>query len=98
MKRFDVLSHLVQLGLCLSTLLVRCQIVLPHYLPNTSLMVLSDDALIIDLGLDRFEILFQRHIAKERDVMTALTAVLTLKVLVLILARLEDDMARGNEK
>lgn len=95
---FHRLPRVVQLDLDVLALLVRCRVILPLKHPNTPLLILGDKRLASDLGLDRLEVLVERRIAEERDVITALAVVLTPEVFVLVLVQREDDVASGNEE
>jgi hypothetical protein len=83
--------RLVQLDLGLLMLLVHCRVVLPFNHLNTPLLILGDKCLASDLGLDRSEVLVERRIAEERDVITALGVVLTLEVFVFVLVLIQRE-------
>ena len=96
---FHRLPLLVHLGLVLLALLVRNRIVHPLEIPNTPLMILDVKCLESDLSLDGHEILIERRVAKENDVMAALAVVLTLEVIIIALVgRRKDSVASCYEE
>jgi hypothetical protein len=58
--------RLVQLNLRLLALLVRCRVVLPLNHCDMLLVMLGEECLVFDLGLDVFKILVERSIANGK--------------------------------